>query len=91
MESGKYKILYASEVAQLDIPELPSAIKKMVKRAIDDRLAFEPIHYGKPLRYSLKGHRRIRVSDYRIVYRVDEKEKQVIIVAIKHRKNVYGE
>jgi len=50
--------------------------------------------FSKPLRYSLKGHRRLRVSDYRIIYRIEINEKQqshhkVVIIAIKHRKNMY--
>ena len=49
----------------------------------------DPVAFGKPLRYSFKGHRRLRVSDYRIVYRIDSNSKTVIIVAIKHRKDVY--
>lgn len=49
----------------------------------------DPIGFGKPLRYSLKGHRRLRVSDYRIVYRIEPEIKTVIIVAIKHRKDIY--
>lgn len=61
----------------------------MIKTAIESRLAVDPIGMGKPLRYSLKGHRRLRVSDYRIVYRIDMLKNTVIIVAIKHRKYVY--
>ena len=49
----------------------------------------DPIAFGKPLRYSLKGHRRLRVSDYRIVYRIESQTNTVIIIAIKHRKDVY--
>jgi mRNA-degrading endonuclease RelE of RelBE toxin-antitoxin system len=51
----------------------------------------DPIGFGKPLRYSLKGHRRLRVSDYRIVYRIDADTSLVIIISIKHRKDVYEE
>ena len=61
--------------------------KELIKRAIEERLMADPISFGKPLRYSLKGHRRLRVSDYRIVYRIED--KQVIILAIKHRKEIY--
>ena len=57
------------------------------KKAIEERLMVDPITFGKPLRYSLKGHRRLRVSDYRVVYRIEN--KSVIIIAIKHRKDIY--
>lgn len=61
----------------------------MIKRAIEERFALDPIGYGKPLRYSLKEHRRIIASDYRVVYRIEINTQKVIIVAIKHRKEVH--
>ena len=32
---------------------------------------------------------RLRVRGYRIIYTVDDKEKLVIVTAIRHRKDVY--
>jgi mRNA interferase RelE/StbE len=85
----QYHIEYLASVVQEDIPNLPKTTKISIKKAIEERLMADPISFGKPLRYSLKGHRRLRVGDYRIVYRV---EKQiVIIIAIKHRKDVYDD
>ncbi|MBY0470730.1 type II toxin-antitoxin system RelE/ParE family toxin [bacterium] len=89
--SKTYKVEYLEGVVREDIPNLPKTVRELVKRAIETRLAVEPIALGKPLRYSFVGHRRIRVGDYRIVYRVDEKTLTVIIAIIKHRKDVYGE
>lgn len=86
-----YQIRYLDEVVRKDIPALPSSTRTLIKRAIEERLTIDPIGFGKPLRYSLKGHRRIRVSDYRVVYRIEPEVKTVILVAIKHRKDVYEE
>jgi mRNA interferase RelE/StbE len=83
----KYQIHYLEEVVHKHIPALSSNAKSLIKRAIEERLMTDPIGFGKPLRYSLKGHRRLRVSDYRIVYRIEPISKTVIIVAI--RKDVY--
>ena len=91
MHGNKYAIRYLDSVIKEDIPHLEPSIKSMIKKAIEERLMIDPIGFGKPLRYSLKGHRRLRVSDYRIVYRIDTNEKTVIIVAIKHRKDVYDD
>lgn len=85
----KYKVDYLETVVEEDIPELSNKMKVMIKKAIEERLMIDSIGFGKPLRYSLKGHRRLRVSDYRIVYRIEEQNKAVIIIAIKHRKDVY--
>lgn len=84
-----YKIFLAQHVIDDHIPALPKTIKKRIKFAIDERLAVSPIHFGKPLRYSLKGYRRLRVGDYRVIYKVDERHKSVYIIVIKHRKAVY--
>lgn len=84
-----YQIRYLDEVVRKDILALPSSARTLIKRAIEERLTIDPIGFGKPLRYSLKGYRRIRVSDYRVVYRIAQEVKTVIIVAIKHRKDVY--
>jgi mRNA interferase RelE/StbE len=89
MHGNKYIIQYLDIVVKEDIPNLQATIKTMIKKAIEERLMIDPIGFGKPLRYSLKGHRRLRVSDYRVVYRIDN--NIVIIVAIKHRKDVYDE
>ena len=82
-----YDIEYLPSVVKTDIPDLPNKIKSMIKKAIEERLAIDPISYGKPLRHNLKGLRRLRVSNYRIVYYIEN--DAVIITAIKHRKDIY--
>lgn len=84
-----YSIEYLTVVVKEDIPALPKTARISIKKAIEERLTLDPIGFGKPLRYSLKNHRRLRVGDYRVVYRINEAESTVIIVAIKHRKDVY--
>ncbi len=85
----KYQVRYLEEVIRKHIPLLPLSAKTLIKRAIEERLMVDPIGFGKPLRYSLKGHRRLRVSHYRVVYRIEPEVKTVVIVAIKNRKDVY--
>jgi mRNA interferase RelE/StbE len=82
-----YDIEYVEDVIDEDIPKLSSSARILIKSAIEQRLAVDPIGFGKPLRYSLRGHRRLRVNDYRVVYRITD--KKVVIVAIKHRKDIY--
>jgi addiction module RelE/StbE family toxin len=83
----KFQITYQETVIKKHIPALSTKAKLLIRNAIEERLATDPIAFGKPLRYSLKGHRRLRVSDYRIVYRIED--QTVIIIAIKHRKDIY--
>lgn len=85
----KYTIIYQEDVIFIHIPNLPVTARDRIKTAIEERLATNPLEFGKPLRYAWKGHRRLRVGDYRIIYRIDFENKTVIIVAIEHRKDAY--
>jgi mRNA interferase RelE/StbE len=85
----KYQVCYLEVVIRKHIPLLSQSVKILIKHAIEERLMTDPIRFGKPLRYSLKGHRQLRVGDYSVVYRIEPEIKTVIIVAIKHRKDVY--
>ena len=87
--NNTYRIEYDSKVVREDIPAIGKSAKNLIIRAIEERLTTDPLYYGKPLRYSLHGHRRIRVSNYRIVYRIDELSKTVYIMNIFHRKEGY--
>lgn len=84
-----FNVQYAQSVLNKDISKLPQNIKVTIKEAIEARLMTHPIHFGKPLRYSLSGLRSLRVGDYRIIYSVDQEDLMVSIVSIAHRKDVY--
>ncbi|MEW6096323.1 MAG: type II toxin-antitoxin system RelE/ParE family toxin, partial [bacterium] len=40
-----------------------------IRKAIEQRLATDPVKYGEPLRRSLQGYRKLRVGDYRVIYK----------------------
>jgi len=81
-----YTIHYHSEIPK-EIASFPQNIKSRIKKAIEQRLLCDPIKYGEPLRRSLQGYRKLRMGDYRIIYRVDADE--IIVLKIGHRKEVY--
>ena len=82
-----FRIVYHRLVVRDDIPKLSSEWKKKVRRAIEKRLTTHPDLYGKPLRRSLKGYRKLRVGDWRVIFRIEK--NKVMILAIKHRSAVY--
>jgi mRNA interferase RelE/StbE len=70
-----------------DFSRLPAALQAQVQRKIDDmglRLAAFP-HY----RMVNSDKYRLRVGDYRIIYRFDPSMLEVYLVAIGHRREVY--
>ncbi|MGD0465861.1 MAG: type II toxin-antitoxin system RelE/ParE family toxin [Gammaproteobacteria bacterium] len=86
-----YTVQYLPVVVKEHIPLLSSTAKIRIKKAIEERLTVDPLGFGKPLRYSFKGHRRLRVGDYRVIYRVEPKIYLVLVVAIKLRRDSYEE
>jgi mRNA interferase RelE/StbE len=63
--------------------------KKKIHRAILERLTTKPDLYGKPLRRSLKGYRKLRVGDYRVIFRIEKNIVKIFI--IQHRSRVYDQ
>ena len=53
-----------------------------------DRLAETP-HLGAALKGDLRGLRRIRVGDYRVVYEVRDDELLVLVIRVAHRRDAY--
>ena len=85
-----YTVIYLPQVKE-DVAKLGRKPKDRIRKAIEDRLVKDPGAYGKPLKKTLKGYFRLRVGDYRIVYRVLEERKEVLVLAILHRSRVYEE
>lgn len=80
-------VLYHPAVKKCDIAKLNVDVRKRIKKAIENRLMVAPQEYGEPLRKTLKGYWKLRVGDYRVVFRVDQDE--ILIFGICHRKDVY--
>lgn len=82
-----YKLRYHPSVKSEDLPKLDRAIAARIRKAIETRLLAAPQEYGEPLRRTLKGYWKLRVGDYRVVFRV--KGKEIFVLGIIHRKEVY--
>ncbi len=83
-----YRIEYLESVVEADIPRLSKTARRRIREAIENKLVHNPIEFGKPLRFSLKGARRLRVGDYRVVYRIEPPDI-VLVLKIGHRREVY--
>lgn len=83
----KYQLQYHVFVVERDIPRLSKNIAERIRKNIENKLMIEPDKFGKPLRRSLKGYRKLRVGDYRVIFRISG--TIVKIFAIQHRSIVY--
>ena len=84
-----YRIEYLESVVAEDIPKLTKSVRKQVRTAIEKKLASHPVEFGKPLRFSLKGARRLRVGDWRVIYKIEPPDL-VLVVKIGHRREIYA-
>jgi mRNA interferase RelE/StbE len=83
-----FTLRYHPDVKEIDIPKINEELRLRTKKAIEERLQTAPHQYGEPLRKTLKGYWKLRVGDYRVVFKIVETE--VWILGIIHRKDVYG-
>mgnify|MGYP001571133277 FL=1 len=82
-----FELKYEEKVVKKEIPRLPEKIKEQIQRDIERKLTTVPEIFGKPLRKSLKGYRRLRVGDYRVIFRIEK--NTVKIFRIGHRSIIY--
>lgn len=82
-----YQLKYHPDVKRYDLPKIDNKNREMIRRAIEKRLSTQPEIYGKPLQRSLKGYWKLRVGDYRVIFKVSH--NTIFIFGIIHRKEVY--
>ncbi|MFC1520949.1 type II toxin-antitoxin system RelE/ParE family toxin [Elusimicrobiota bacterium] len=85
-----YQILWHPRIKD-DLQRLPADIRESIVRSADHKLSHAPWHLGRALQGTKKLLFRARHGDYRIVYTINEKEKEIWILCVQHRKFVYRE
>ena len=83
--------MYAVEIENRCLREIKNLDKHMVRRAftlIEEVIVKDPFS-GKKLKGKYSGLYSYRFSEYRIIYEIGQQKLLVIILRIRHRKNVY--
>lgn len=83
----QYIVTFVNSAAK-EFRDLPHEIKVRIAQEID-ALQNIPRPVGIKKLSGEKDLYRIRVSDYRIVYRVFDDAKQIKVTKVRHRKDVY--
>lgn len=79
----------AAGSARRDLQRLSGKVAAAIVEFITGSLANNPQRLSKPLRGDLDGYHSARRGDYRVVFRIDEDERTVVVVGIKHRAHMY--
>lgn len=83
-----YKVAYLESV-EADFRLLDRPVRKRLMDKIEKTLALAPKELGKLLTGRFSGLWSYRIGDYRVIYKIAEKEILIIVASVGHRKDVY--
>ncbi len=87
LPKDSFEVFYHPDVPRKDLPRLSAEVRQRIRKTVEQKLAYSPEQYGEPLRRTLKGYWKLRVGDYRVIYKIEG--KTVVIFRIGHRREVY--
>jgi mRNA-degrading endonuclease RelE of RelBE toxin-antitoxin system len=82
-------LVVAAPAARALAEELPEAVAHAVIDLITGPLLADPYRLGRELRQPLRGVFAARRGTYRVLYRIDEAKREVTVIRIDHRRDVY--
>ncbi|WP_028936562.1 type II toxin-antitoxin system RelE family toxin [Pseudonocardia spinosispora] len=87
--SEPYRFRLSAPAARAIHELLPESVAAAVVEFIAGSLIENPHRVGKPLGGELKGKFAARRGVYRVIYRIDEATRTVLVVQVDHRGSVY--
>lgn len=89
MSEAGYELVVAAPAARAIRETLPEAVAFAIIDFITGALLDNPKRVGAPLRGELEGIWSARRGTYRVLYRIDEDNREVIVLRVGHRQNIY--
>lgn len=89
MSEPRYELVVTAPAARAIQESLPEAVAFAVIDFITGALLDNPRRLGAPLRDELDGVWSARRGTYRILYRVNDENREVIVLRVGHRRDVY--
>ena len=89
MSDGRYEIVVARPAATAIAEHLPEPVAAAVIELITGPLLDNPRRVGAALRDELEGLWSARRGTYRVLYRIDDRRGEVIVLRVSHRRDVY--
>ena len=83
------KVFEFSKKAQKQFDSLDRQIQSRIKKAVIEKLIINPKEYLIPLSGNKAGFYKFKVGDYRLLCSRNDKKLHVLVVKVKHRKEVY--
>lgn len=83
--SARFEIRFTPDAAA-DAKSLDGSVRKQLRKTLERKLTIDPVAYGLPLRGPLSNFWKHQFASHRIVYRVYELQRVVVICAVGARK-----
>lgn len=77
-----HKLVLSEDFKSIGFPD-----QKTILKDIRKKLSLDPKSYGEPLRGKLKGYWRLRVTDYRVIYKIREEIIEVLVIKVGIRRD----
>jgi mRNA interferase RelE/StbE len=84
-----YEIVLTPPARRAIAEELPEAVAAAVIDFVTTALLDNPQRVGKPLRDDLAGIWSARRGTYRVLYRIREEPREVVVLRVDHRRDAY--
>lgn len=85
----RYELRLSRSARRALAETLPESVAAAVWRFVSGPLLDNPHRVGKALRFELEGYYSARRGQYRVIYRIDEREVLVDVIKISHRGDAY--
>ena len=89
MNDARYELVVTAPAARAIRETLPEAVAFAVIDFITGALLDNPKRVGAPLRGELEGVWSARRGTYRVLYRVDDESREVIVLRVGHPRDIY--
>lgn len=88
-----WKIKIHRLVVEEDFKKINKKDRTIILKTIYKKLAVAPEKYGSPFRNPLKGYWKLKISHYRVVYRIEKNAIKVLVLKVGMRRDeeVYRE
>ena len=86
-----WKVKIHKLVIDTDFKKIDKKDQSIIIKTIYKKLSTFPEKYGDPLRHNLKGYWRLKISAYRVIYRIEKEKVSVLVLkaGIRRDNEVY--
>lgn len=89
MKDAPYEIVLTPPARRAITEVLPEAVAAAVIGFVTTALIENPHRVGKPLRDDMEGIWSARRGTYRVLYRIHEDRREVVVLRVDHRRDAY--